>query len=413
MYDWAEAAFALTVMAAFFPGFFKGFWCHGTDAAISTARLGIGLAIGGAIVAVLSPVLGSIAGAGHSKKSWLAFFAVLGSLATMSLFYVPKGEWIVALVVFVIARSGYFLSNIFNDAFLLDLTERENSDMVSSYGFAAGYIGCAVLFIINLVMYTKPAFFGIRSAVDAVRFSFVSAGLWWLIFSLPLFLFVKPIHKPDRKPLGAIVHEGLGLTIATFREMAAKKGVLLFLLAYWFYIDGVNTVVAMATDFGLSIGLNMGKLMMTLLVVQLVAFPSAIIFGRIAKFTGAKNAVLITIGTYVLITSIGPFAVHSEMQFMLFAGLTGAVQGAVQALSRSFFARMIPQDRETEWFGVYNMMGRFAVAVGPLVVAMSALFSRYVIHAGADMSPRIGVSMLSVLFVIGGMILWKVSPDKV
>ena len=409
LYDWANSAFALTVMAAFFPGFFKGYWSSGVDSAIITVRLGFGNAFAGFCVAVLSPVLGAIAGAGRAKKQFLTFFIFLGIIMTTGLFFIPKGEWFVAISIFIMARIGFNLANLFYDAFLVDIAELEQRDMVSSWGYALGYLGCGILFILNLLMYKKPALFGLHDSATAIRYIFLSAALWWLLFSLPILFFV---HERKRKrkiyeEISAILAKGFQKLGKTAKTISSDKNLLLFLIAYWCYIDGVHTVVMMCTDFGLSIGISFGTLMIALLCVQFIAFPSAIIFGLIARRIGAKNVIMLAVVIYIFISMGGAWILRTGMHFILFACLTGTVQGAIQALSRSFYSKMIPHDKSSEYFGFYNMVGRFAIILGPAIVALSNL----VVHSlgmKAQVASRSGISALAILFIIGGIVLLKV-----
>ncbi len=410
MYDWANSAFALTVMAAFFPGFFKGFWSFGVDATISTARLGLGNAAAGLIVAVLSPVLGALAGAAKNRKVYFISFAFLGMLSTASLFFVGKGFWLTALAVFILARIGFNIANLFYDTFLMDIAEQKDRHLLSSLGFGIGYLGCAILFIINIVMHKNPSLFGFVDSVEAIRYIFLSAALWWALFSIPMFLFVKEHHTVDERKSMHIIIDGLRNIGITTKEIFQDKHILLFLVAYWFYIDGVHTVVMMATDFGLSIGIEMADLMKALLVVQFVAFPCAIIFGLIAKKVGAVKSVIIAIIIYIIICTGGAFVLSNGRDFMFFAGLTGIAQGAIQALSRSIFTSMVPEGKEGEYFGFYNMMGRFAIILGPLLIGgVNLLF--HSLGMESQLASRIGIASISILFIVGLVLLIKANVN--
>ena len=407
-YDWANSVFALTVMGAFFPGFFKGFWSHGVDTAISTARLGFGSAIAGLTVALLSPLVGSIVPRIQSpKKRQLLFWAFLGAVSTAMLFTVPKGAWFTAMLVYIVARIGFSLANLFYDALLLDVSTPKNRDMVSSLGYALGYLGCGLLFILNLMMYKNPAWFGIASGGEAVRLSFLLVALWWIVFTLPLAFYVK--EKPLQRVaagIGQSLSTGLQTLRTTAKEVLGKKEIMLFLLAYWFYIDGMHTIVMMAMDYGLSIGLSLSALMIALLVVQVVAFPSAIGAGFLAKKVGAKNTILIAIVVYTGIALGGSWALRTDTHFIMFAGLTGVVQGAIQALSRSLFTTMIPEGKEAPYFGFYNMIGRFAVILGPAIVGGCNLLL-HTLGIPSEIAARTGFSLLALLFIAGGVLLFR------
>ncbi len=411
LYDWANSAFILTVGAAFFPGFFKGFWSSGVDATISTARLGFGNAFAGLCVAILSPVLGALAGVGRAKKQFLVLFASLGVLMTFLLYFIPQGEWFTALLVFIAARIGFNLANLFYDAFLIDVADVNNRDIVSSWGYALGYLGCGLLFIVNLLMFKNPTLFGIADSTMAIRLIFLSAALWWLLFSIPLVLFVHEKKADALKPFHIIIREGLTKIGVTGAAIFRQKTVLLFLIAYWFYIDGVHTVVLMSTDFGLSLGIPMGTLMIALLCVQFIAFPSALAFGYLSRSIGPKKVILIAIGIYVVITGGGAWILRTGGHFIFFACLTGTAQGAIQALSRSLFSKMIPPDKESQYFGFYNMVGRFAVIIGPAIVALSNVIF-HSLQLPSQLASRAGIAAISFLFIIGGGVLGTISTKN-
>lgn len=404
LYDWANSAFSLTVMAAFFPGFFKAFWSAGVDPMITTARLGFGNALGGVIVVLLSPLLGALAGAGHLKKKFMVFFIVLGVVATSSLAFVPKSAWVWAMVFFLLGRTAWYLADLFYNAFLLDITTPGSSDFVSSLGFSCGYIGSALLFIIQMLMYNSPTLFHIADAAQSVRVSFFITGLWWVVFSIPLFMVVRQREQSLRQPIVTMLGDSFGQLVQTGRTIVKTPFLALFLVAYWFYIDGVNTVILMATDFGLSIGIPMSTMLVALLVVQFVAFPSSIIFALIAKKIGTLQTILITIVIYIFVSVGAAWFIGGARDFILFGIITGLVQGSIQALSRSFFARQVPIARQTEYFGFYNMVGKSAMIGGPALIAGSNLLARF---GGIDptIAARAGIASVSLLFIAGALIL--------
>lgn len=406
-YDWANSAFALTVMAAFFPAFFKGYWSSGVDGAITTARLGFGNAFAGLCVALLSPILGAMAGAGKAKKQFLIFFICLGIIMTGGLFFIPKGEWFVAISIFLMARIGFNLSNLFYDAYLVDVADIKDRDIVSSWGYGIGYLGCGILFIINFIMYLNPALFGLKDGTIAVRVIFLSAALWWMLFSFPILFLVHEKESSTCSNISGVVILGFKRLLKTTKEILHNKNILLFLIAYWFYIDGVHTVVMMCTDFGLSIGISMKMLMIALACVQFIAFPSAILFGLLSERIGAKNVIVFAVAIYIIITLGGAWILKTGTHFIFFACLTGTVQGAIQALSRSYFSKMIPDNDSCDYFGFYNMVGRFAIILGPAIVAFSNLIMHNV-GFRAQTASRSGISALAVLFIIGGILLLRV-----
>lgn len=403
LYDWANSAFSLTVMAGFFPVFFKSYWCSGVEPTVSTARLGLANASAGLIVALLSPVLGAIADAGRAKKRLLGTFVIIGVVATGALFSIGQGQWAPALIVFVVASMGFNCANLFYDSLLIDVAEKEHMDWVSSMGYSFGYLGCGLLFLLNVFMVQKPALFGLEGAAEAVKTSFLMASLWWMAFSVPLFVYVKEKFLAKAQSVSEIISDSVHRLRATSVKIVKNKPLLLFLLAYWMYIDGVNTFVLMAVDFGMSIGLSSSSLLISLLIVQFVAFPAALVFGALARRFGAFTMIVAGIVIYILVSGAGSLLLRNQFHYMILAGITGLAQGGIQALSRSYFGKKIPESESAEYFGFYNVVSRFAVIIGPAVVGMVAFFTR---KAGMNsmLASRVGMSSVSVLF-LGGMIM--------
>jgi UMF1 family MFS transporter len=404
MYDWANSAFALTVLTTFFPVFFKQYWCAGIDQTISTARLGVANSIAGVLVMILSPLLGAFADTGNNRKRFLAASMLTGVLATGLLAGVGQGAWMVAVAIFILANIGFECSILFYDSLLPQIATEKRMDFVSSLGYSAGYLGCAILFIGNILMISKPHLFGLENAGQAIRWSFVSVAVWWLIFSMPLFLFVKERGAPDPGASDAPVRKSFRRLGQTLRSIIRTPHIALFLIAYWLYIDGVHTFIRMASDFGLSIGLPAAALMKAILIVQLVAFPSALLFGWLAQRAGTLPSILAGITLYIFICLGGPILVTTPGRYTFFAVLSGIPLGCLQALSRSYYARMIPAGRSAEYFGFYSLLGKAAVIIGPLMVGVVAILFR---HAGASaaMSARWGMGSIVVLFAAGGALL--------
>jgi UMF1 family MFS transporter len=409
LYDWANSAFILTVVAGFFPVFFKTFWCAGVEPTTSTARLGFADAVGGLAVAVLSPFLGAIADAGRAKKKMLLFFLITGASSTIALFLIQKGDWVSALITFVVASIGFNSANLFYDSLLIDVAEKEQMDWVSSLGYSLGYLGCGLLFLLNVFMVSKPSVFHLSGAAQAVRYSFLTAAGWWAFFSIPLFLFVKEKKYADLDKARNLFNKSISNLKTTFVKILHNRALLLFLFAYWLYIDGLNTFVLMAVDFGMSIGLKSQALMTALLVVQFVAFPAALLFGWLSKRFGALAMILTGIAIYILVSGIGTFALRNQLDFIILAGVTGLAQGGVQALSRSYYGKIIPPSESAEYFGFLNVVSRFAVIIGPAVVGSVAMLTH---KAGLEsqLASRAGMSSVSILFVFGGVLL--VMADK-
>jgi len=410
MYDWANSAFATTVMASFFPIFFKEYWTVGTDPVVSTAQLGFANSAAGILVALMAPILGAIADRGEAKKSFLLFFATIGIVATSCLYLVPRGSWETAAACYVVAMVGFAGSIIFYDSLLTTVAPEARRDSVSSLGFAMGYLGGGVLFALNVWMALSPAAFGLRDSGHGVKLSFLTVGLWWAVFSLPLILLVRERTGTARKAPMTAIREGLNQLRDTFREIRHLKTIFLFLAAYWLYIDGVDTIIVMALDYGLSIGFKAEDLIVALLITQFIGFPSALFFGRLGERIGAKRAILIGLGVYLFISIYGAF-IEDKREFFILACIIGLVQGGVQALSRSLYSRIIPADRSAEYFGFYNMLSRFATVAGPILVGTTALLVRSMGYQGTTAS-RISIVSVAILFLAGGFVLSHVDESK-
>ena len=421
MYDWANSAFATTVMAGFFPIFFKQYWSIGADVNQSTAMLGFGNSIASLLVALMAPILGAIADRGSYKKKFLISFAYLGVLMTAGLYLVGKGEWVVAIFVYVMGVIGFSGANIFYDSLLPSVADESNVDSVSSLGFAMGYLGGGLLFLLNVVMTLQPTIFGLANAGEAVRWSFVTVALWWGAFTFITIAWVpEPEIGKNERPKNSI-SEGFNQLYRTFQEIRHLKTVLLFLLAYWFYIDGVDTIVKMAVDYGITIGFESNDLIIALLIVQFVGFPAALIFGRLGERWGVRPSIFLAIGVYIAVTIWGTM-MREKYEFYVLAVVIGMVQGGIQALSRSYYSRLIPKNQAAEYFGFYNMLGKFAAILGPALMGMVGLMMRNVlmpenpnaeqlIEVGQD-AARWSIASIIVLFVIGAVLFYFVDEEK-
>jgi UMF1 family MFS transporter len=410
LYDWANSAFATTVMAGFFPLFFKQFWSAGADIQVSTARLGVANSIAGIAVALLAPVLGAIADKGSSRKKFLFFFAYLGVVMTSSLFMVSKGNWATAIIIYVFANVGFSGGNIFYDSLITGVSSEKKLDFVSALGFSFGYLGGGLLFAINVWMILSPHIFGFMNSTEAVKFSFLTVGVWWAVFSIPLFLFVK---EPERgKPVSGTraIKAGLIQLRNTLQEVRHMKTIFLFLSAYWLYIDGVDTIIRMAVDYGMSIGFKANDLIVALLITQFVGFPAAIAFGYLGERIGAKRAIFIAIGVYLFVSIWGAF-IQDKSEFYILAIMVGLVQGGIQALSRSFYARIIPVTKSAEYFGFYNMLGKFAAVFGPVVMGGAGLLVKSLGYT-SDIASRVSITSITIFFILGGILLYFVDEEK-
>lgn len=396
-YDWANSTFATTVMAGFFPLFFKQYWNAGVPATESTFHLGVGSALASLVVLVIAPVLGALADQGR-KKVLLTGFMVLGVLCTALLHGVDKGGWLPALTLFVLATIGFSGSLVFSDALIVDVAAPAERDRASAFAYALGYLGGGLLFALNVAMTLKPAWFGLSGTVQAVKLSFVLVAVWWLVFSLPLLARVRERHVGGRAGLLQASGRALRELASTLSSLRQYRMVLLFLLAYWLYIDGVGTIIRMAVDFGLALGFSSKSLIVALLVVQFVGFPAALLFGYLGTRYGTRRAIFLGLAVYIGVTIWGYF-LTSVWEFYAMAIAIGLVQGGVQALSRSYYSRLIPQARSAEFFGFYNMLGKFAAVIGPLLMGVTAVLTG---------STRLSILSVVILFVLGALLLWRV-----
>lgn len=410
LYDWANSAFATTVIAGFFPIFFKQYWSHGADTTASTARLGLANSIAGIFVALMAPILGSIADRGSSKKKFLSFFAFMGVVMTISLYMVSKGNWPMAVMVYVFASVGFSGGNIFYDSLITGVASETEFDFVSSLGFSLGYLGGGILFALNVWMTLSPETFGFEGRGEAVRFSFLTVGVWWAVFSIPILLFVKEPESSESVSGFRAVRAGLFQFLHTFREIRHMKTIFLFLAAYWLYIDGVDTIVRMAVDYGISIGFESNDLIVALLITQFIGFPSAIAFGYLGGKIGARRAIFIAIAVYLFVSIWGAF-MQSKNEFYILAIIVGLVQGGIQALSRSFYARIIPVSKSAEYFGFYNMLGKFAAVLGPVVMGGAGLLVRHIGYS-SNVASRVSITSIAIFFIAGGVLLYFVDEEK-
>ena len=401
-YDWANSAYSTTVMAGFFPLFFKEYWADPHNPSQSTFYLGMANSIASLVVAVLAPLLGSIADQGSAKKKFLTFFAFLGVIMTGGLWMVAQGNWQMAVLFYVMATIGFSSGNVFYDSLLPGLVSEERVDAVSSLGFGLGYLGGGLLFLVNVFMYLKPEIFGIPDGATAIKLSFLSVAVWWAVFTIPLILFVPEPKNYENIDFNNAIRMGWVQLVQTFKEIRNMKVVGTFLLAYWFYIDGVDTIIRMAVDYGMSLNFPGESLIIALLIVQFVAFPAALIYGWLASKIGAKTGIMVGITAYSFITLLGYFMTEA-WHFYVLAILIGLFMGGIQALSRSLYTRIIPPDKSAEFFGFYNMLGKFAAIIGPALMGTIALLTG---------SARLSILSILLLFILGAFFLNKVDVKE-
>ena len=402
LYDWANSAFATTVMAGFFPIFFKSYWASDLSDAESTFAIGSVNSLVGLLIAFSAPVLGAFADAGDSKRKFLFSFAFLGIIATGYLFFIPESSWKLAVIFYGLGVIGFSGGNIFYDSLLVAVSKEKERNRASALGFSLGYLGGGILFLINVIMFLYPNQFGLENQIEAVLWSFVSVAVWWLIFSLPLYLNVKePIQNPNKKQINTIISDAFGNLLNTARSIKKFKSAVIFLLAYFLYMDGVDTIIRMATSYGSDIGLSATSMIQALLLTQFIGFPATLVFGHYADKFGYKYSLSFAIIVYIIVVLFSS-QMDTALEFYMVASVIGLVQGGVQAISRSFFSTLIPENKAAEFFGFYNFIGKSSVFLGPFMVSGIALITG---------SPSYGILSLLILFIPGLILLWLV-PEK-
>jgi len=401
LYDWANSAFATTVMVVFFPLFFKQHLTVDQSAATSTFWLGVVNGTASFILAVLAPWLGTLADKGNAHVRMLAWFTAIGVIPTALLGFVGAGDWITASILFAIASIGFWGGLVFYDSMVVRVAPPGKLDSVSGFGYALGYLGGGLLLVVNVLMYGKPELFGIANKEAAIRMSFLTVAVWWCVFALPLLRSKPPTSSAPAMSGRQAMREGFAELARTFHEVRKLRPVILFLLAYWMYIDGVNTVMKMAVDYGLALGFPADSLIVGILMIQFIGFPATLLFGWLGDRISPLVGIFIAIAIYCCVTIYAVFMTQVS-EFYVMAVAIGCVQGAIQSMSRSYYGRLIPQDRAGEIYGFYNMMGKFAAVLGPFLMGFTALL------AG---SSRYSILSLSVLFVAGSLLLWSAAKS--
>ncbi|HEX7965801.1 MAG TPA: MFS transporter [Gammaproteobacteria bacterium] len=401
LYYWGNHAFTTAVVTVFFPIFFKDYWNHGVDPSLSTFRLGLANSLSSLIVAFSAPILGAIADKGGHKKRFLLASAVIGAVLVFLLHFVGLGQWQLAMAFYMAANVCYWWGNVFGDSMLVSVAEPGKFDMTSAVGYFAGYLGGGLFLVVGVAMSLKPALFGLPDAAAAVKLILMLVSVWWLLFALPMWFWVpEPAAAASGEPFMLSVRRGFAQLGETFRHVRSYKPVFMFLVAYWVYIDGVNTIIQMAVDYGKAIGFSTADLILAVLLVQFVGVPAAMLFGRIGERIGPKRGIFIGLAVYVFVSVFAAF-MHTAWQFYLLAAMVGLVQGGVQLLSRSYYARLVPPERAGEFFGFYNMLGEFAAIIGPVLIGVVSV---------ATHNPRVSILSVILLFAVGAALLTLVKP---
>ena len=367
LYDWANSAFATTIMAAFLPVYFSTVVGKELGETVATVYWGYTTATALALIAILSPVLGAMADYLGAKKRFLAVFMGFGVTFTACLWFIGEGEWVLTSTIFILANIGFAGANVFYEALLPSLARGDEIDRVSTAGYAIGYFGGGVLLAVNAAWYMSPESFGFSGGDQAVRASFVSVAVWWAVFSIPLFRSVRePSPRLDRTESGDLnpVRVGFARVGRTLREIRKHPDLFVFLLAFLIYNDGVGTIIKMASIYGAEVGIETPHLIGALILVQFVGVPFTFAFGQFASRVSSRHGIYVCLVVYSLISVLG-FFMNAAWHFWALALSVASVQGGVQGLSRSLFASMIPAGRATEFFGFYSVSSKFAGIAGP------------------------------------------------
>lgn len=401
MYDWANSAFATTIMAALLPPYFSTVAAAGLPEGRATSIWGYGVSLAMVIAAVLGPVLGAIADYTGAKKRFLLGFLTPAIVFTGLLVFIGQGDWQWAVILYILASIGNSGANVFYDSLLPHVARDDEIDQVSTRGYAMGYLGGGLLLAINLLWYLMPETFGFRDSGAAVRASFLSVAVWWAVFSVPLFRHVpeppaasQVRHAPVREAFQRLAH--------TFHEVRHYRQLFLFLVAFWVYADGIGTIIKMATIYGAEIGIGTADLAGALLLTQVVGVPMTFVFGALARRLGTKRSIFLALGIYTLISVLGYFMTEA-WQFWVLAGMVGLVQGGSQALSRSLFGAMTPKGRSAEFYGFFDISSKFAGVAGPILFGLAATIFG---------SSRLSIISLIIFFVAGALLLGTVDEEE-
>jgi len=400
LYDWGNSAFALSVLAVLFPLFLGSYWSAGDEGSAVTARLALATFCASIVVSLLAPVLGAIADSGGFRKRFLLVLAVLGAVSTASLSLIDEGGWVWALGLFILASVGYYSANVFYDSLIIDVSNPKYYSLVSSFGFSLGYFGGASLLALHVWLLRSPETFGFSDSVQVVKFAFITVGIWWIVFLMPLMFIVRE-GKSASAGGGGTIRAAYQALVITFREIKKYRNALIFLIAYWLYIGGVFTVIFMAVNYGQRLGFSSTDLVTALLITNFVGFPATLVFGALGHRFGEKKMIYVGLAVYIGVACWAVF-LDDVRQFYAMAILIGLVQGGVQGMSRALYASLIPPDQSGEFFGFYNMLTKFAHILGPFLVFIGTIITD---------EPQIILAILLPVFISGGFVLTRVKLE--
>ena len=403
MYDWANSTYQTTVITAVFPRFFAEYASAGLPPVVATTRFAWISTLAAVVIALMGPVLGAIADSRAAKKKMLAVAIGIGVIATLAMVFISRGDWLYAAIVFLVGNVAITASFVFYDSLLPHIAAHDEIDRVSTAGYALGYVGGGVLLVINLVWILSPHTFGLPDSVAAIKLSFVSVAVWWLLFSIPLFRRVpEPVAVPHPGSGAAAIRDAFAMVWHTFHELRGYRQAFLMLVAFLLYNDGIQTMIKMSSIYAAEAGIDANAQIAAFVMVQFVGVPFSFLFGALAGRIGAKTAVFLSLVVYTGISILGYF-LATAWQFFVLAFLVGTVQGGSQARSRSLFARMIPKDKSSEYFGFFSVFEKFAGIAGPAMFAASVtLFG----------SSRSAVLSVILFFMLGALVLSRVDVAK-
>ena len=399
-YDLGNSAFATTVLAAFFPIFYNQYWASTLDPASSAEYLSWTLVISNLTLLFTAPLIGAITDISKSTKLMFVSMVSISIVCVGLLFFLQAGSWMYALVFFGIANYFFSASNVLYDKILVQITSPDLFSKISGYGYAWGYFGGGLLFLVNALMSLYPEMFGLESQADAIRWSFITVSVWWTIFLLPLSITYKErVVITSEK----VIKDSFNNFIDTLKSVSKYKNAFIFLIAYFLYIDGVHTVIALASTFALNLGLDTSSIIIALILVQFVAFPSTLMWSFVAEKYGDKIVINITIIIYIILI-LYSLNLSNGVEFYTLAGLIGFIQGGIQGSSRSLFAKLIPTDKAGAFFGLFNTFGKAAAFIGPALIGLFLVIFK---------DTSLMLLPLLVLFVMGIIVLYFVKTDEI
>ena len=399
-YDLGNSAFATTVLAAFFPIFYNQYWARELDSASSAEYLSWTLVISNLTLLFTAPLIGAITDISKSTKLMFVSMVSISIVCVGLLFFLQVGSWMYALVFFGIANYFFSASNVLYDKILVQITSPDLFSKISGYGYAWGYFGGGLLFLVNALMSLYPEMFGLESQADAIRWSFITVSVWWTVFLLPLSITYKErVVNTSEK----VIRDSFNNFIDTLKSVSKYKNAFIFLIAFFLYIDGVHTVIALASTFALNLGLDTSSIIIALILVQFVAFPSTLMWSLVAEKYGDKIVINITIIIYIILI-LYSLNLSNGFEFYTLAGLIGFIQGGIQGSSRSLFAKLIPSDKAGAFFGLFNTFGKAAAFIGPALIGLFLVIFK---------DTSLMLLPLLVLFVIGIIVLYFVKTDEI